>query len=414
MIARRRAVLGFGTLLALAAGCSKSDPSVPPVYEERPSMTAAVAGKADLADKPRIRQRVRDVLARLYGPNPREIHVPAEAPLSRDETGLLGGLLGNGVRTAEGFRKLPRAGGYAVYRRDCLNCHGVSGGGDGPTAAFTYPPPRDFRPGVYKFTSTPAGAPPSRDDLRRVVQDGLPSTAMPGFKALMSEEEIEQVVDYTIFLSLRGQTELALIEEGALADSDDPDVLNDRVVRDVVANLFDRWRTAERETVEPPTPRTPPTPEGVRRGRDLYMGKTKDYLECAGCHGPRGKGDGADYVDRKLFNEIVLRDDPETRARRIAEFDERTRALWDRGLDAWGAPSRPADLTVAVYKGGGRPVDLYRRIAKGINGTSMPAHYPKLDPGKIWDLVNFVLALPFQPELLDESELANEPRPVRR
>ena len=27
----------------------------------------------------------------------------------------------------------------------------------------------------------------------------------------------------------------------------------------------------------------------------------------------------------------------------------------------------------------------------------MPAHYPTIDEKKIWDLVNFVLALPYEP-----------------
>ncbi len=51
-----------------------------------------------------------------------------------------------------------QAGGYALYRRNCLHCHGVSGAGDGPTAPFLYPLPRDYRKGIFKFTSTPSGA----------------------------------------------------------------------------------------------------------------------------------------------------------------------------------------------------------------------------------------------------------------
>ena len=36
-------------------------------------------------------------------------------------------------------------------------CHGSSGAGDGPTAAFLYPRPRDYRRGLFKFTSTAQG-----------------------------------------------------------------------------------------------------------------------------------------------------------------------------------------------------------------------------------------------------------------
>ena len=49
------------------------------------------------------------------------------------------------------------------------------GAGDGPTAPFLYPTPRDYRKGIFKFTSTPSGKPPHRerpaaDDLQRLAR----------------------------------------------------------------------------------------------------------------------------------------------------------------------------------------------------------------------------------------------------
>ncbi len=70
-----------------------------------------------------------------------------------------------------------------------------------------------------------------------------------------------------------------------------------------------------------------------------------------------------------------------------------------------GQSSAPANLNRGVYKGGRRPIDIYWRISKGINGAKMPAHNTALDPAKIWDLVNFVLALPTEPALLDGATL---------
>ena len=35
----------------------------------------------------------------------------------------------------------------------------------------------------------------------------------------------------------------------------------------------------------------------------------------------------------------------------------------------------------------------------------MPAHYPTIEPEQIWDLVNFVLALPYEPKLLEGATL---------
>ena len=69
------------------------------------------------------------------------------------------------------------------------------------------PGPRDYRKGIFKFTSTAGGQKPTRDDLRKTIRYGLHGTSMPAFEALMSAAEIEQVIDYMIFLSVRGETE---------------------------------------------------------------------------------------------------------------------------------------------------------------------------------------------------------------
>ena len=75
-----------------------------------------------------------------------------------------------------------QAGGYSLYRMHCLHCHGVSGAGDGPTAPFLYPRPRDYRKGLFKFTSTPTGVKPTREDLRKTIKYGLHGTSMPAFE----------------------------------------------------------------------------------------------------------------------------------------------------------------------------------------------------------------------------------------
>ncbi|WP_165064343.1 c-type cytochrome [Paludisphaera rhizosphaerae] len=403
MIVRRRSVLGLGlaTLLSLVVGCSDADLVGPIVYEEQPALSREIEGKAHLADKPKIQAKARAALTKLYGPDPREIHVPEGAPLVKDEKGRVGTLLANHVQTAQGREKLNHPGGYALYRRNCLHCHGVTGAGDGPTAPFVFPAPRDFRQGLFKFTSTPNGARPDRDDLRRTIRDGLHGTSMPAFEALLSPAEIEQVIDYVTFLSLRGETELAFIEEGFVGDDTDEDALGDDIVEELVQGVFSKWEDAKESVVDPPSERTPSSLESIVRGRDLFLGRTKEKLECAGCHGSKGKGDGQSFVDVKTFNRVVFGGDPSKMPERVAELDAPTRDLWKQKLDGWGNPLRPADLSRAVYKGGRRPIDLYWRIAKGITGAQMPAHYPGVNEAQIWDLVNFVLALPYQPELLE-------------
>ncbi len=116
------------------------------------------------------------------------------------------------------------------------------------------------------------------------------------------------------------------------------------------------------------------------------------------------------FVAQADFNEVVFGGNPSERAARIDELPEAVKTLWKQKPDEWGNPLRPANLQRGIYKGGRRPLDLYWRIAKGINGAQMPAHYPTINEQKIWDLVNFVLALPYQPELLtDASSTAAAP-----
>ena len=49
---------------------------------------------------------------------------------------------------------------------------------------------------------------------------------MPAFLSLLSEDEIKQVVDYVIFLSIRGQTELELIDVATISDENDINALS--------------------------------------------------------------------------------------------------------------------------------------------------------------------------------------------
>ncbi len=414
MITRSRFIvaLGLAILLVTSAGCTDSLNAGPLSYVDNDALTHELKGKANLAGKPALQAKVRAALARIFGESPQRIRVPENSGFPS------GGLsLANFRQVGEGesariepiYHQLPdgrpdpnhrQTGGYGLYRRNCLHCHGVSGAGDGPTAAFLFPPPRDFRKGIYKFTSTPSGARPHRDDLTRTIRDGLSGTSMPAFDALMTPSEIQQAVDYVIFLSMRGETELALIEEGSISDENDTEALGEEILKELTAGVFDRWKSAQTQVMNPTIPRTKSDHESVIRGRDLFLGRTKEKLECAGCHGALAKGDGPSFVPVDVFNMVVFGGDPSTRPERVDALDETLKTLWNQKPDDWGNPLRPANLVKGVFKGGRRPIDIFWRIAKGINGAQMPAHYPTLNEAQIWDLVNFVLALPYDPDLL--------------
>ena len=103
------------------------------------------------------------------------------------------------------------SGPRGLYREHCVHCHGTTGYGAGPTAAFLNPYPRDYRRGWYKFKSTKRDERPSTDDLMRTLYDGLQGSAMPSFK-LLPEVDRRALVEYVKYLSIRGEMELAMAQ----------------------------------------------------------------------------------------------------------------------------------------------------------------------------------------------------------
>ncbi len=69
--------------------------------------------------------------------------------------------------------------------------------------------------------------------------------------------------------------------------------------------------------------------------------------------------------------------------------------------DKWGTLVRPMNLTLGVYRGGRRPIDIFWRIKRGIDPSGMPPT-GVTDDKDVWDVVNFVQALPY-PQMLPED-----------
>ena len=143
--------------------------------------------------------------------------------------------------------------GRRLYREACAPCHGIYGNGQGPAAPGLHPKPQDFTRGVYKFRSTPIDAMPTDDDLMRSISEGIPGTAMPAWKNLLSVSQRRALVQY-----------LKIFAPEAFAASAAASVTPLRL---------------------PPAPTS--TPDGIERGRAIY-----DRLQCWQCHGRRGRGDG--------------------------------------------------------------------------------------------------------------------------
>ena len=78
--------------------------------------------------------------------------------------------------------------GARVYAERCSPCHGDDGRGDGPTAPALVPRPRNFHdPALWKDRTIA--------QLRATVKGGKPGTMMPPFQDVLSDAEIDAVVE---------------------------------------------------------------------------------------------------------------------------------------------------------------------------------------------------------------------------
>ena len=240
--------------------------------------------------------------------------------------------------------------GYLVYSTYCTQCHGVNGDGNGPVAEHLNPKPRNYTRGIFKFTSTPYGSKPRRSDLMHTIRRGVTGTSMPSFDRL-SREDVAAVTEYVLALTYRGQLE-QLLAEIAFDEEELPD---EESLGDVIDEVLNPWEEASGQVVMPVTPMPPMTEETVRLGHEIFLDKV-----CNKCHGKYGRGGSMGNVEV--------------------------------GTDAWGYKAAAADLSSGMFRGGERPIDLYRRIYSGINGTPMPAFSKTFqdDPDAIWHLVHFI------------------------
>ncbi|HJO27244.1 MAG TPA: c-type cytochrome [Planctomycetota bacterium] len=229
-----------------------------------------------------------------------------------------------------------------IYDARCAPCHGLTGGGDGPFAERLVPRPRIHRRGIFKFKTTCGTNPPRLSDLMRTVTDGLPGSSMPTFAGLPRIQR-QALVEYVRLLALRGEVERKLL---AWWEMDDvrPEEIGARIYREA----WTAWLTVEGAGGMVVSDRPDPTPELLARGRALFLDPNGG--NCFSCHGEDGAGIGTASFG--------------------TDDSGQTQALLK---DEWGGFIAPRDLTVGVFRGGGQPEDLFRRIWCGIAGTPMPS-----------------------------------------
>ena len=386
-------LLAAGCLLS--AGCGRTPPA-----SYRLNMVEATTQRLT----PEQERQVATVLLAMFG-------TPDE-PVALPETGLDEAKL----RLASGPVRSDIVGRKnGLYREHCAHCHGVTGDGMGPTAAFLNPYPRDYRPGVFKFKSTERADKPTHADLLRILRNGIAGTSMPSF-ALLSEPQIDALVEYLKYLSIRGETELALMRAYFELDDDAKGILPETrefLVDETLAPIAEKWKSAAAAQIAvPDMPADIDLAASIAKGKELFYG---DKANCVKCHGVTGLGDGQanDYDDwNKAIVEINkeikggLAKAGETSTSGMSAEDaaeHRKQVAWLGRFshvvdgDALGPRTiPPRNLRQGVYRGGRRPLDLYYRIHAGINGAPMPAAKGTVPPEDIWHIVNYIRSLPYE------------------
>jgi mono/diheme cytochrome c family protein len=228
--------------------------------------------------------------------------------------------------------------GKKVYFKRCVWCHGVEGGGDGPSADRLFTRPRNFIQGTFKIRWTDSGELPRDEDLIRTVKNGLPGSAMPAWGEVLPEDQIQAVVQFV----------KSLVQDRDFADEDEEVNLMDFGGH---TNGSNPWGVKAPYFIGVPQ-------ADIDAGKEIFI-KNK----CFECHGGEGRGDG----------NPTMKDD-------------------------WGFQIFAADWTQCWNFRGSRrqaydPFNVVRTVSTGINGTPMPNFREQITPEDRWKLAAFVNSL---------------------
>lgn len=134
-----------------------------------------------------------------------------------------------------------------------------------------------------------------------------------------------------------------------------------RAVVEYLKFFSPKWRKPENHAAPialPPQPQW--FADEAQRDLRATAGKPLFQTICATCHGPKGDGKGPAAAGLK-------NDD--------------------------GTPASPADLRLAHLRSGDEPIDIFRTLATGLNGTPMVSFADALSDAQKWDVIAYILTL---------------------
>jgi len=163
--------------------------------------------------------------------------------------------------------KMDSSKGEQLFQNYCVSCHGENLDGRGPVSKMLDPLPRDFRP---QFVAT------YEDRFKTSILEGVKGTAMPPWKNILSDEEIDALIQYIKDESLKDAGDFVRVEV-KLPKVGDPERVN--------------WKDKDL-TIEPGNP---------DRG---YVAFQKN---CTSCHGKlaNGKGPSAYFLEHPLPRDLL-------------------------------------------------------------------------------------------------------------
>jgi mono/diheme cytochrome c family protein len=178
--------------------------------------------------------------------------------------------------------KLGESDGRKLYDTYCVSCHGEDLNGRGKTAAMLDPLPRDFSKSQFIASY--------EDRFKDSIRDGVKGTSMPAWKTIMSDEQIEALIEF--------------IKEKSLADAPQ-NFVRLEVKLPKVGDPERRDHKGKGLLIEPGDP---------EKGYEAFQ------RACTSCHGKlaNGKGPNAyalehplprNLINKEFLNQVAVSDE---------------------------------------------------------------------------------------------------------